>query len=106
MENIIEFLNYCIDSLSNFSDNSDTYWEGVIIWLTITFLEIKTAMIEIAYSIASSYIAAIGISDAMNAAWSSVGGDMMAVLSYLRIPESINMILSAFITRFVLGILP
>ena len=106
MEMLIDFMNGAIEFFNDLPDKSDSYWERIVVWLLIAYLEAKLYMLEIAYEIASALISAVGISDAINNAWSSVPTDARAVLTYLKIPEGINMIISAYITRFILGLMP
>lgn len=106
MDMLIDFMNGAIEFFNDLPDKSDSYWERIIIWLLIAYLEAKLYLLEIAYEIASALIAGVGISDAINAAWTNVPVTARAVLTYLKIPEAINMIISAVITRFVLSFMP
>ncbi len=106
MDMLIGLLNDFIGFFNDLPDKSDSYWERIIVWLLIAYLEAKLYMLEIAYEIASALIETIGLSDAINAAWSNIPVNARAVLTYLKIPEGINMIISAFVTRFILGLMP
>lgn len=106
MEEVIGFFQHIIDSMNNFADNSDSFWERIILWLTITYFEIKLTVIEFSYSIASSFLDAVNISQLISQYWSSLDSSILGALSYLRIPEALNIILSALATRFVMDLLP
>lgn len=106
MEQIVDFLNILLEHMNNFADSSDLFWERVILWIVITYFELKLMVLEFTYSIAATIIASTGISNTILTAWAGVAPDTMAVLGYLRIPESINLILSAYVTRFILDMLP
>lgn len=106
METIIDFFNTILDNLHDLPDNSDTYWERILSWLTILYFEIKLQILEIAWSIASTIISTLQLSETIEAGWSMIDSEVLAALTFLRIPESINMILSAFMTRFVMGLMP
>lgn len=106
METMIEFFNYLIEQMRSIPDASDTFWERIVMWLIITYFELKIMVIEFSYGIAKTFIEGVGLSDAITSAWSGIDSQMLAVFTYLRIPEGINMLLSAFVTRFVMGILP
>ncbi len=106
MDMLIEFMNGAIEFFNDLPDKSDAYWERIILWLLIAYLEAKLYMLEIAYEIASALISTLGISDAINSAWSNIPVTARAVLAYLKIPESINMIISAVLTRFIMGLMP
>lgn len=106
MESMIEFFNYITDSMGNFADNSDSFWERVVIWLSIAYLEVKLTALEFAYGIAYTIIDAAGISDAILNSWQGIPSTTVAVFAYLRIPDAINLLMSASLTRFILDLLP
>jgi len=103
---MMEFLDYIYNSMTNFADNSDSFWERIIIWLSIAYIEIKTSTIKFIFPIATSIVSSMGLSDAIMTSWSSISPNTVSVFSYLRIPEAINTVLSAYVTRFIMGMLP
>jgi hypothetical protein len=106
MDMLIGFANDFIDFFNHLPEKSDSYWERIVIWLLITYLEAKTYMLEIAYEIASTLIQSVGLSEAINNSWQQVPSQFQSVFLYLKIPDALNMILSAFVTRFILGLMP
>jgi len=59
-----------------------------------------------AATIAQAIIANVGLSDILNAAWSSIDSQVVVVMNYCRVPDAINLILNAYLTRFILGLIP
>lgn len=106
MQIFFDLINDFIVFFNDLPDKSDAYWERIIVWLLISYLEAKLFFLEISYEIASALIDSIGLSDAINSAWSNIPSAPRAVMTYLKIPEAINMIMSAYVTRFLLGLLP
>lgn len=106
METVIEFFNHFIEQINDLPNTTDTFWERIVIWLMISYLETKVMMIEIAYHFADLILSSLNISSLLSAGWSSIDSQILGVFTYLRIPEAINMILSAFVTRFILGLMP
>jgi len=106
MDGVMDFFGYIYNVLTNFADNSDTFWERVLIWIAIAYFEFKTSMIQFIFPIVSSMISQIAISDHILSSWGDVDSSIVNLLSYLRIPEGINQILAAFVTRFIMGMLP
>lgn len=106
MENVIEFFNYILELIRNFGDNSDNFWERIIVWLGVAYFEIKIQTIQISYSIAQSILSTINISEIINQYWGGMNSQILGAITYLRIPESINIILSAMVTRFVMDLSP
>lgn len=106
MESIIEFFNHILNELHNLPETSDNYWERIVQWLIIVYFEIKLSVLEFSYSIAMTFIDAAGLSESINSAWGSISPEVFGTLSYLRVPEALNMVLSAVVTRFIMDLLP
>lgn len=106
MLDAIALLNQFIELINNIPNNSDSYWERLVIWIIISYLELKLYMLELAYDLAAQIISAVGLSEAIQSAWSSLPPATASTLTYLRVPEAINMIMSAYVTRFILGLMP
>jgi hypothetical protein len=106
MEQLIHFANVILDNLNVAKDTFDTFADRAVLWLIIAYFKIKLSMLSFAYDISSAIIASIGLQNALQASWSSIDSEIVAVLNYCRVPDALNLILSAFVTRFVLNILP
>jgi hypothetical protein len=106
MEQAIDFFNYMLDLIKNLPNNSDSFMERVVMWSIIAYFEMKIHVIEFSYGIASSILSGLNISDLINTHWSGMNSSIKGAITYLRIPESINIILSAMLTRFVMDLLP
>ena len=106
MEQTIDFFNYMLEMIKNFSDNSDSFWERIVMWIIVTYFELKIHALEFSYSVASSFVSGLNISDLINTHWGSMDSSILGAVTYLRIPESVNMILSAMVTRFIMDLLP
>lgn len=106
MDDIIQFVNQLVGLLNELPEKTDSYWERLVIWIIIAYLELKVYMLEIAYDFASQFIQSLGLSESIQQAWSTIPAPIASTFSYLRIPEAINMLFSAYLTRFLLGLLP
>lgn len=106
MQDTIDFINQIVTLLNELPEKTDSYWERLIIWIIIAYLELKVYMIEIAYDFASQFIQSLGLSEAIQQAWATIPAPIASTFSYLRIPEAVNMLMSACLTRFLLGLLP
>ncbi|HSX51504.1 MAG TPA: DUF2523 family protein [Cellvibrio sp.] len=103
---IVDFINQIIDLINNFAVNLDAYWERLIVWIIVAYIELKISMVEFSWSIASGVISSVGISQHIQSAWAAIPANAAAFLGYLRIPEAINLIATSYLTRFILGLLP
>lgn len=75
-------------------------------WLILGSLEMKLWLLKFAWGTARVVLANLGVSNLLQQAWGQFDGDTASTLMFFRIPEGLNMILSAFTTRFVLKFLP
>ncbi|WP_051234931.1 DUF2523 family protein [Marinimicrobium agarilyticum] len=106
MESIIDVLNMAIEAVENSGDQFDSWADRATLWSLVAYLEIKLTMLEFAYSIASGLLESLGISEYLENAWNALDGTILSVFTYLRIPEGLNAILSAAVTRFVMDLMP
>lgn len=106
MESVIEFFNYILELLRNFGDNSDSFWERIVVWLAVAYFEIKIHILQFSYAAAQSILSSIDISSLINQYWGGMDSQILGAVTYLRIPESINILLSAMITRFIMDLSP
>lgn len=103
MEALLEFIYATYDFFGNgFYEWLTHFFAWVIEWYTIAKLKFMAFMIKFSWDIASNILANIGISDALNAAWGSMNSETLNFITFFRIPEGINLILQAGVTKFVL----
>lgn len=75
-------------------------------WLTILKFQTMLWTLSLAWDVAQVLISNLGISSALSAAWGSFDSVTLSNLMFFRVPDAVNMILSALGTRFVLRFLP
>jgi len=68
-------------------------------------LNIKIFFMLIAWDIAKQMIVNMNISQYLSLAWGSIDSKVLNMATFFRIPESINILLSARITRYVMATL-
>lgn len=102
-----------LDSLTvfiNFIENgiyeaADSILERVAAWYIIWNLELKIFWLKMALSISEGIVSNIGISSVINSALGGIDSSVAGIIFYLRIPEALNMILSASVARMILSVL-
>jgi len=96
------------DITSWFSDGlyeaADNLFQRMAAWVIIWILEAKLFMLGLGIEIAELFIEALGISDLLNSAFSSLDSKVSNFVYYLKIPEAINILISAYTTRFVMSL--
>lgn len=75
-------------------------------WLTLLKLHIMLWTIQFSWDVAVKAMANIGVTQAIQSAWSGLDSDIAQALMYFRVPDAINLIANAFGTRFVLKFIP
>lgn len=98
---IVDFFNTAIkffeDGLYNFLHDGFIF---LVAKATIAFVEMKIYLLEIAWQAARLILENYAISERLNSALSSIGD--ISVISALRIPEALNLIFSAHLTKFII----
>lgn len=79
--------------------------ERVTAWLIVWYIEIKIYALTFSWSVASLILQNIGLTDLINDMWAGLDSELLAFITYLKIPDCINMLLSAYTTRFVMGLM-
>lgn len=72
-------------------------------WAVVGWYKFKLQSIVFAYDVASEILTSYNLKEVVEQAFSSLDGRLVKIISFLRIPEAINMILSAYTTRLVLN---
>jgi hypothetical protein len=73
-----------------------------IIYSTIVFIKSKIFMLEFSYSVAQEIISSLNISSFLKNSFSSLNSKLLSFLNFFKIIESINIVISAYVTKFVL----
>jgi hypothetical protein len=73
---------------------------------TIAFIDFAMWATPFAWSVAEQVITDMNLSALLDSAWGSMPSDLQGVATLLRIPESVNLLISAYFTRFVLRYIP
>lgn len=106
MDSIIEYLQ----SMLEFRDSgiyqflTEVFGEFVI-WLTVGAIKFKTFMVVFAWDVAQEILNSLNISSALQAAWGALDSKLLMMVTYLKIPDAINVLISARVTRYVLDII-
>lgn len=75
------------------------YW---VEWYTIAVIKAKIWAVQFSWSVAENILVNVGISEMLASSWASIDPTMMSYLMFFRLPEGINILLNAVVTRFVM----
>lgn len=74
-------------------------------WFLASYLEMKIYFITFSWSVAVEILNQLNISGQIDTYWNSMDSDVMGVLTHFKVPEALNMILNAHLTRYVMGVI-
>ncbi len=72
-------------------------------WSVIVWYKFKLQSITFAWDVAKEILTSLDLSSAINESFSALDFKVVQIITFLRIPEAINIILSAYTTRLVLS---
>lgn len=110
MTSLLGFFN---DVVLFLNDVSDFHQSGIyqffkqvfaqfIIYSTVAYIEFKIFMLGFAYDVAKEILNQLSFSTLLSQAWGSIDSNTAHLLGFFKIPEAINIVLSAKVTKFVL----
>lgn len=70
--------------------------------LVVWWFEMKIKTMLLTFTVCSSVIADLNLSATINQAFGSIDSRLLYVSTYARMPEAINAIMSALLTKFVM----
>lgn len=111
MANLLDVVNSIVDinqELENFRSSGIyqffTKWFAEFIkWSVVGWYKFKLQSLVFAWDVAQDLLSSLNLSNALNSAFSSIDNRVVSIISFFRIPEAINIILSAYTTRLVLS---
>jgi len=74
--------------------------------MTLASIKFTIWSSQFAWDIAKQLINDLGVTDALNSAWSTIPGDTVSVLAFFQIPDVVNILLTAFVTSYTLKFIP
>jgi len=77
----------------------------LVIYLTIAGIKFKTMMLTFAWGTAKQVITQLNISLLIQNTFSVLDSKVLNFIAFFRLPECINIITSAYVTRYVLSII-
>lgn len=94
---IFDFLN------SGLFDFVDDMFSSISVWVATWYFKAKIEMLTFAWDLASVLIDQLNISAVISQHWSSLDPELLWFLTRYNIPEALNMVLNAAVTRFILN---
>lgn len=74
-------------------------------WYVIWVTKAKIAFVGYSWQVAQEVLNQLNISGTINQYWGSIDSQVMGVATFFRVPEALNIIANAYLTRYVMGVL-
>jgi hypothetical protein len=110
MSTLVDIVNSIVDINQEISDfrTSGIYqffkeWFAEFVkWFYVSWYKSKLFAITFAWDVAQEILGSLNLSSAIEEAFGMLDSKVLAIISFFRIPEALNIILSAYTTRLVL----
>ena len=103
---IIDFLNAFFDFISNgLYDFCTKAFAEFIKWLLLAKLSFMLFAIPFAWDTAKQLMDSLNLSSILQSAWSALDSRLLNFAYMLRLPDALNLLFSAHVTKFVLRML-
>jgi hypothetical protein len=70
-------------------------------WSVVAMWKAKLAALAFSWDVAQDIIADLNLSAYLDQTWASLNSQVLSMLIFFRVPEAVNVILSAGVTKFV-----
>lgn len=84
-------------------DFSDSWFTEAAVWAATVYLKIKITMLVFAWGVAGTLIDSLAISELLNIAFAALDSRVLQLLTYFKIIDGINLILNAYLTRYLMN---
>ena len=110
MSTFVDVVNSIVDFRQQFDDFRTfgiykffTQWFAEFIkWSMVGWFKFKLQSLTFAWDVASEILTSLNLSTVVESAFAQLDSKVVSIISFFRIPEAINMILSAYVTRLVM----
>lgn len=79
--------------------------EEAVAWMVIAKLEFMLWTLKFSWGVAKEVMFNLGIGDHIASAFSSLDSTLMGYVNFFRIPEAVNILVQAYITKFTLRVM-
>lgn len=91
--------------------NADQYsfWQEwfayAVKWLVYAKIQFILHIVPFSWGIAKAVLDQLNVSQTLNEAWAGLDSYILGWLTYLRVPDAINILLNAYVTRIVMRVM-
>lgn len=74
-------------------------------WVVINLTKAKIAFIGFSWEVAKEILSQLDVSSTIETYWGQLDSQVVGVATYLKLPEALNMIINARVTRYVMDVI-
>lgn len=106
INSIVDGINYLLDWLQNgiyvfFED----WFKEAVAWFVIAQIKFKIWAVQFSWEVAKTIMLNLNIGGLLQSGFNQVDPVLLGYLNYFRVPESINLIVQALLTRLTLAVM-
>lgn len=105
MEFIADFFNAFWAFLDSIAAFVDDFMVKIGAWMVISFTKAKIAFIGFGWEVAKEVLTQLNVSGTIESLWGQLDSQVLGVATYLKLPEALNMLINARVTRYVMDVL-
>jgi hypothetical protein len=79
--------------------------QEAVAWMVIAKLEFMLWTLQFSWGVAKQIMFNLGLGEYLSEAFRGLDPKLMGYLNFFRVPESVNMLVQAYITRFTLRVM-
>lgn len=105
MEFIADFFNWIALMHDQLQDVVADLFTKLSAWFVIAVTHAKIEGAKFAWGVAQEIMNSLNLSGTIDQYWGMIDSKIMGTITYLKIPDALNLILNAHLTRYVLSML-
>jgi len=104
----MEFITDFFSAFWGFLESIPAFLDDIMVklsaWYVIWVTKAKIYFVGFSWDVAQEVLNQLNISGTINQYWGSIDSNVMGALTYFRIPDALNIVLNAHLTRYVMGV--
>lgn len=106
VKQILEGIRFIIDWFyTGIYDFIIEVFEELVAWIVVAKLQTMLFLMEFSWGVAKQIMFNLNIGDYISMGFSTIDPVLMGYLNFFRVPESINLIVQAIVTRLTLRVM-
>lgn len=105
----MEFISDFFSALWGFLDSVPVLFDDMLVkvgaWIVIAQTKAKILFIGFAWDVAQEVLSQLDVSSTIETYWGQLDSQVLGVATYLKLPEALNMLINARVTRYVMEVI-